>query len=293
MAGIRQRSLQLDQERLETDAQLQGRLAVAAGVEVGAGAEEEGLAGVGLLAAAEDGRHSFLRAQLFFAASPARGAGGDVDLAGIAEAACGRLFAAAETDQDPLRPLGGKLGAGGGVGAGERLRVQGAVEQLQGFVDQDLDRVLGLRGFVKPACRFLFGLEAGEGADRGDSRQRQRRCLLLGLARPAAPPAAGRRRADLLQDEDALRGLRVEPANQVAAVGQRQRSSEVELDEPEQGQSPPAEMPPLVRSGTAYFEGWTGTSGFSISPRRLIRRLHWSGFSRAAKRASIEPAVGW
>ena len=34
-------------------------------------------------------------------------------------------------------------------------------------------------------------------------------------------------------------------------------------------------------SGSAYFEGLTGTSGFSISPRRLIRRCHWSGFSSA------------
>lgn len=170
--------------------------------------------------------------------------------------------------------------------------MQGAVEQLQRFVDENLDGVLGLRCLVKPARRLLLGLEAGEGADRGDPRQRQRRPLAVGLAR-LPPPAAGRRGADLLQDEDALGGLRVEPPDQVAAVGERQRPGELELDEPEQGQSPPpAEMPPLLRSGTAYFEGWTGTSGFSISPSRLIRRLHWSGFSSAAKRASIEPAVG-
>jgi len=170
--------------------------------------------------------------------------------------------------------------------------VQRPVEQLQRFVDENLDGVLGLGCFVKPARRFLLDLEAGEGADRGDPGQRQRRRLAVGLAR-LSPAAAGGGGTDLLQDEDGLGGLRVEPPDEVAPVGERQRPGELELDEPEQGQSPsPAEMPPLVRSGTAYFEGWTGTSGFSISPRRLIRRLHWPGFSSAAKRASIEPAVG-
>jgi hypothetical protein len=68
---IGKRPLQLYQQRLQAHPQLQGGLAVAAGVEVGAGAEEKGLAGIRLLAAAEDRRHPFLRAQLFLAATPA------------------------------------------------------------------------------------------------------------------------------------------------------------------------------------------------------------------------------
>ena len=64
---------ELDQQRLEADAELQRGLAVAARVEVGAGAEEQGLAGVELLAAAEDGGQSLLRAQLFVALAAAGG----------------------------------------------------------------------------------------------------------------------------------------------------------------------------------------------------------------------------
>jgi hypothetical protein len=163
--------LQLDQQRLESDAQLQGSLAVAAGIEVGAGAEQKGLAGVGALAAAEDRRHPFLRAQLLLAAAASGGAGGDVDLTGVAEAPDSGLLAAAEADQDPLRVLGGKLGAGRGIGAGQGLCVQSPVEQLQRFVDENLDGVLGLGCFVEPARRIFLSLEAGEGADRGDLGQ--------------------------------------------------------------------------------------------------------------------------
>ena len=64
-------ALQLDQQRLEADPQLQGRLALAAGVEVGAGAQQQGLAGVEPLAAAQDCRDPFLRAQLLLAPAPA------------------------------------------------------------------------------------------------------------------------------------------------------------------------------------------------------------------------------
>lgn len=174
------------------------------------------------------------------------------------------------------------------------MGVEGAVEQRQPFVDQDVEGVLGLAGLVEPAGRRLFALEGREGADRGRPGQVQRRGLLLGLARPAPLAAARGRGADPLQDEDALRRSCGVGARQVAPVGQRQRPGEVELDEPEQGQSPlPAEAPPLVLSGTAYLEGRTGTSGFSISPRRLIRRCHCSGLSKAANRASFAPAVGW
>src|SRR4051794_1262741 len=117
-----------------------------------------------------------------------------------------------------------------------------------------------------------------------------------------------KRGAQSLQDEDGLVAA-LGRARQVAAVGQGQGSGEVELDESEElgqgadsrrsaqqapAQSPaPAERPPLVWSGTAYFEGRTGTSGFSIWPRRPISRCHWSGFSSAVNWASGPPSIGW
>ena len=76
MAGVREGALQLDQQRLQPDSQLQRRLAVAAGVEVGAGAQQERLAGVEPLATAEHGGDPFLRAQVFLAPPAARGAAG-------------------------------------------------------------------------------------------------------------------------------------------------------------------------------------------------------------------------
>jgi len=84
--------------------------------------------------------------------------------------------------------------------------VQGAVQEPEALLDEDVDRVLGLAGFVEPAGSRLLLFEGGEGADRRRPRQdeRLRLALSLGLARPAAPPAAGEGGADPLQDEDAL-----------------------------------------------------------------------------------------
>ena len=64
VAGVREGALELDEQRLEADPQLQRRLAHAPGVEVGAGAQQQGLAGVDPLAAAEHRRDPLLRAQL-------------------------------------------------------------------------------------------------------------------------------------------------------------------------------------------------------------------------------------
>jgi hypothetical protein len=84
--------------------------------------------------------------------------------------------------------------------------VEGAVEQRQPFVDQDVDGVLSLAGLVEPAGRGLLVLEGRESADRGRPRQRQRRGLLLDLARSAPLAAARGGGADPLQNEDALLG---------------------------------------------------------------------------------------
>lgn len=118
---------------------------------------------------------------------------------------------------------------------GDRLGVEGSVEQRQPFVGEDLDRVLGLAGLVQPACRLGLVGQGGEGADRGCPGQGQPRRLvtILDPAGPAATPAGGRWRAQSLQDQDALLALRPARARQVAPVGQRQRPGEVELDESE------------------------------------------------------------
>jgi len=108
--------------------------------------------------------------------------------------------------------------------------VQGAIEQGKSLLDEDVDGVLGLAGFVEPARGRLLVLERAEGTDRGRSTQDQGRGLVLRLARAATAAAAGERGADSLQDEDALlAGAGV--AGQVAAVGQRQGAGELELQE--------------------------------------------------------------
>lgn len=71
VAGVGNCSLQLDQQRLEADPQLQCRLAVTAGVEVGSGAQQQRLADVCAFAAAEHRRDPFLGSEVFFAAAPA------------------------------------------------------------------------------------------------------------------------------------------------------------------------------------------------------------------------------
>lgn len=235
MPGVAEGTAQLYQERLEPHPQLQRRLAVAASVEVGAGAEEKGLAGVELLAAAEDRRDPFLRAQLLLAATTAGGAGSDLDGSGIAEAAGRDLLAAAVADQDPLGSLGAQLAVGAGCRGRDPLRVQSPVQQRQPLVDEDVDGVLRLAGLVQPArCLSLVG-QRREGADRGRAGQGQglRFVAEIDPAGPSPAPAGRARRADPLQDEDALCALRPLGPRQVATVGERQRPGEIELDESE------------------------------------------------------------
>jgi hypothetical protein len=112
--------------------------------------------------------------------------------------------------------------------------VEGAVQQPEAFLDEDIDRVLRLAGLVEPAGGRLLFFEGGEGADRRRPGQDQRLRLAfsLGSTRPAPPPAAGEGGADPLEDEDALL-TRPGIPGQVAAVGQRQGAGEIELGESE------------------------------------------------------------
>lgn len=67
VAGVAEGSAQLGQQGLKADAELQRRLAIAIGVQVGTGAQEERLTGIEALAAAEHGGDALLGAQLLVA----------------------------------------------------------------------------------------------------------------------------------------------------------------------------------------------------------------------------------
>jgi hypothetical protein len=110
--------------------------------------------------------------------------------------------------------------------------VQGAVEQVQALGDEDVGGVLGLGRLVQPAGGRLLAREGVGGSHRRHPRQRQGGRLGLRLQPAAAAPAArgGGRRAQRLQDEDALSLL---GAGEVASVDERQGAGEVELRESE------------------------------------------------------------
>jgi hypothetical protein len=111
--------------------------------------------------------------------------------------------------------------------------VQRPVQQRDRFRGEDVDRVLRLADLVEPARRLLFAREGGEGPDRGGAAEGERRRLGIGAtAAPAPAPGPRGRCPQPLQDEDALLAF-LSRAGQVAAVGQRQGTGEVELDESE------------------------------------------------------------
>jgi hypothetical protein len=122
-----------------------------------------------------------------------------------------------------------------GVGGGDRLHVEGAVEQRQPLADQDVRRLLGLGCLVEPARGDAPIVEWGEGADRGGAGERQGGGTGVGVGAPRSPPSPWRlrRRSDRGQDEDALLFAGAGGANQVAPVGQRQRAGKIELRESE------------------------------------------------------------
>jgi hypothetical protein len=234
VAGVGEGAAQLGQERLEPDLQLQRRLARALGLEVGARAQQQALAGVEPFAPAEHGCDPLLRSQVLLAPALARGSGGvDVHRQGGGVLARRGLLAAAVAEPHG----GGMLGRerlAEMVGGGDRPGVEGAVEQADALGEQPVGLLLGGERRPQPALGVLGVLEGGEGPDRGGPRQRQRRRLGTGLGRlrAAAPAARGGRRPERLQDEDAL--LRAgSPAREVAPVGQRQRPGEIELRESE------------------------------------------------------------
>lgn len=235
VARIGELVVELDQQGLEADPQLQRRLALAAGVEVGAGAQQQRLAGVQAFLPAEYRGDPFLRAQVFLTPPPFRGAAGpDVDLAGSAETPAGGLFAAAVADSHRHGALGRQL-VDVGIGARDRVGVEGAVEQLDPFADEDVGGVLGPGRPIEPALRLGLTVERRKGPDR--RRPGERQLGRLGIwnraPRPPAPARGGRWRPDSPYDEDALALAAGPGPSQIAPVRQWQRAGEVELRESE------------------------------------------------------------
>ena len=172
--------------------------------------------------------------------------------------------------------------------------------------------LLGLGRLVEPALRRLLvgesGRRRGRGAWRADRRQRRalaaaaagrhrsaaRRAGAAAAAGAAAPRVGRTRTLSLLAGSPA----RGPGSGRRPAAG----AGEVELGESEElgpgagilpvpVASVVAPEPPAIAgrrlllrlSGTENFDGVIGTSGFSIWPRRSIRRCHWSGLSRASQ----------
>ena len=270
------------------------------------------------LAAAEHGGDPFLRAQLFLAPPPPRGPPApDVDLAGRAEARRRRSPRRCRSRSAPRPRAPAASVVRVGVGGGHRLRVQGAVQQLdRRRRPATSTRLLGLGRLVEPARRPRASSSNGAKARIAVARASgsaggaaaRRRAL-----RPAPAPARARGGAPSVCTTRTLSSPPSLAPRQVAAVGERQGPGEVELGESEElGQGRilrrrlslrrasgcrfAGRVLPASSSGSEYFEGSIGTSGFSIWPRRSIRRCHWSGFSsgrelRFERVAGVDRAV--
>ena len=208
---------QLGQQRLEADPQLQRRLAVAAGVEVGPGAQQQRLAGVDPLAPAEDRGGPLLGAQLFGAPASPRGAGRpDVDLPRRGEAPGRDLVAAAVADPHRHRPLRGSARARAGRRSPPPWAWSARLSRSIPSSTSVVDRVLGLERLARAsaAASRLVG-EGLEGPDRGRpgsaAAARARRPASAGAR--AAPSARGGGGApSRLDDQHALRRPRRLPS---------------------------------------------------------------------------------
>ena len=237
MVVVVERLGELGEQGLESDPQLQRRLAAAAGVEVGAGAEQEGLAGVDPLAAAQHPGDPFLGAQVFLATFAPRCAGRlDVDLAGLAVGSLGGLLAAAVADPHGDRPLR-RQGRGEGVGGGHRVGVEGVVEE------GDARPPRRASSAASSAVAAASQAAASSGPSNG-SKARIAVARESGTSGGVTPASAsrGRRRRRLGRGGAAsvsitrtLSRSSLLAARQVAAVGERQRAGEVELRESEEG----------------------------------------------------------
>jgi hypothetical protein len=273
---VSERALQLDQQRIEGDAELQGRLPHASRVEIGTGAEQQRLADIEVLAAAEHGRHPALRAQLVGPLSPSGTLSRtDLDVVCLAEAPRCDLLAAAISDSDRHR-LPRTRFPDVWIGARHRLGVQRSAEQRDRLVGQGIGGLVPDR-LPQPGLCPLRRVEAFHRAHDRDLGERQRDLVpaVPGGLRLTTTTARRRGRGAGRDDENPLAVALSAASRQVAPVLQGQAAWELELDESEKR-----------AQGEANFDGSVGTSGFSISPSRSVSRCHWPGLSSCTKRGS-------
>ena len=146
------------------------------------------------------------------------------------------------------------------VGAGDRLGVQSAIEIVDAFFQQAVNRLLLLAGGLEPAFGCGFISEGLKGSHDRDSGQRQlsRRLVGLGVARLAPAPAGRWRGAKRLDHEHALP---VTVSEHVASVRNREPAGEVELGESEEtGQRPNSDRVSVAGVGP----GGAGLAGLAI-----------------------------
>jgi hypothetical protein len=223
----------LRHQALQRHARLEGRLPLAARVEVGARAEHELLSGQRPLAAGEDRREALL-GRLHGAPRPPPGAR---EFPRGLVAPAGHRLAVAIADADDQRVLGRKVRRVGG-GGGHAVGVQRPVQHAQRLAH----RALARRG--EPGVR-LVGRVEGRGAHDGRAGGHRLGSGPPDLPAATAAPEAPPRRAERREHEHGLQlALRLGVAAgalrpyQIPAVARPQQEPELELDEAEAVRGP-------------------------------------------------------
>ncbi len=206
---------------------------MAVGVDVGAGAQRELLAGERRVAAAEQRGQAVsgppAARRVAATGSPAGGRVAAGQLDGVRPAALGDLLALAQADAHRQR-LGARRRADRRVGAGDAQGVQHASEHRERLVGRRVDV-----GPPQPALGLGVLAEGLRGHERhaGDGHRGQRRLRLDLTCTAAARPSPGALGGERPDDQH-MRRLACVTADDVAAVGRREGPGELDLDEAEQ-----------------------------------------------------------
>ena len=275
-SGARARA-HLGQQRLQPDPELQRRLARPLAVEVGAGAQQQRLAGVGGLAAAEHGGDPLLRAQRLGAAARAgRRAGRSI---ASAPAAVGDLVAGAVAEPGRRAPVPRARRRRAGPAVASWWACSARLTIRERLVDE-----LVARSSVE-SCRRASQASASSSLlerPRADHGQRGSpapsgpaslgaRCGLPRRA-PAAPQPRGEP-ASAADDEHVL-GLARRRADEVAAVAGAEPAGEVELDEGEE----------VAAAMAARLLADVGAGGALVPCLALLRRAASTSRARSGPR---------
>ena len=287
---------------LDRDTRLQRGLAAAAGVEVGTRAQHELLGDQRLLAAPEQGREALL-GRLHRALD----AGGrrPRQLERLAKAPVGHRRAAPVAEPDHERALGRhvahvRIGRGGSLGAQRPVQDRDRARDLR---LARIGRGAARRATPTPASGARERLRAHHGRavrrHRLGRRSRPPRAGACRAASGARAPRACRARAPPRPPSGGRcgpgSGRRAGPAGSRTRAGRSRRGRA--------GSGRRATRPRgrgsracLLSAGSAYLEGFVGTTGFSISRRRAIRSDHWPGSSTASACLPsflLAPNIGW